>query len=521
VEDNGVGFKVKCSNLDKFFTPQEISAQILRTLTASASKYLGQTVEQAVVTVPAYFNDSQRQATKDAGKIAGLDVLRIINEPTAASLAYGLDKKNNERILVFDLGGGTFDVSLLDVGDGVFEVLSTSGDTRLGGDNFDRKIVDFLLEEFESREGIKLETDGQALQRLLEAAEKAKIELSTLTETNISLPFITSTDTGPKHLESSLTREKFEKICETLFNKCVQPVEQALKDARVDASKLDEIVLVGGSTRMPKVQQLVKSLTGKTPNQSVNPDEVVAIGAAIQGAVLSGEIKDIVLLDVTPLSLGIETVGGIMTKIIPRNITIPTKKSSVFSTVEDNQTNVQIHVLQGEREFATDNKSLGQFTLEGIPLAPRNVPKIEVSFEIDVNGILVVKAMDKVKGIEQSLVIKDSSKLSDSDLTRIINEASEYANLDKERKLIVETKNEANSLVYETNQILATANANLQKLENEKELIQKITDSVKQVDQFSSSDSMDSLKEEMEFLKTNLQLLKEKVKPFMEQKINE
>jgi molecular chaperone DnaK len=461
IVEDGDTIKIKCSNLDKVFSPEEISSQILRKLAGDASKYIGQTVNQAVVTVPAYFNDDQRQATKDAGKIAGLEVLRIINEPTAASLAYGLDKKDNERILVFDLGGGTFDVSILEVGDGIFEVLSTSGDTRLGGDNFDKKIVDYIVNDFQKAEGINLKTDSQALQRLTEAAEKAKIELSTLTESSISLPFITATETGPKHIETTLKRAFFEELCDDLISRCRVPVENSLKDARLDTAKLDQVVLVGGSTRIPSVQNVVKSITGKTPNQTVNPDEVVAVGAAIQGGVLSGEVKDILLLDVTPLSLGVETMGGVMTKIITRNTTIPTKKSEFFSTAVDNQTNVDIHVLQGEREFASDNKSLGEFKLDGIRPAPRGVPKVEVSFDIDVNGILLVKAKDKNTGAEQSISITGSSKLDDVEIDRMVEEAEAFSQADKERRENVDLRNEADSLCYQATKQLESLDATL------------------------------------------------------------
>ncbi len=455
VEKAGSNVKLKCPILDKQFSPEEVSAQVLRKLSEDAGKYLGENISQAVITVPAYFNDSQRQATKDAGKIAGLEVLRIINEPTAAALAYGLDKKSNERILVFDLGGGTFDVSVLEVGDGVFEVLSTSGDTHLGGDDFDKVIVDHLAATFKSNEGIDLRQDKQALQRLTEAAEKAKIELSNATQSEINLPFITATPEGPKHLDLTLTRAKFEELASALIDRCRVPVEQALKDAKLSSGELDEIVMVGGSTRMPSVQELVKRVTGKDPNQTVNPDEVVAVGAAIQGGVLAGEVKDILLLDVTPLSLGVETLGGVMTKMIPRNTTVPTKKSETYSTAVDGQTNVEIHVLQGEREMASDNKSLGTFRLDGIPPSPRGVPQIEVTFDIDANGILSVTAKDKGSGKEQSISITGASTLSDSEVDTMVKDAEANASVDKEKRERIDLKNQAETLVYQTEKQLS------------------------------------------------------------------
>ena len=455
-KDKNGNIKLKCSSLNKDFSPEEISAQVLRKLVNDASTYLGQEVTQAVITVPAYFNDSQRQATIDAGKIAGIEVLRIINEPTAASLAYGLDQKENETILVFDLGGGTFDVSVLEVGDGIFEVLSTAGDTSLGGDDFDKALVNWLVKDFKDAENIDLLKDIQALQRLTEAAEKAKMELSTIDTTTISLPFITADKTGPKHIEKELTREKFEELCKSLIDRCRIPVEKALNDAKLDKSSIDEIVLVGGSTRIPAIQDLVESMTGKKPNQTVNPDEVVAVGAAIQAGILAGEITDILLLDVTPLSLGVETLGGVMTKIIARNTTIPTKKSEMFSTAVDNQTNVEIHVLQGERELVADNKSLGNFRLDGIPNASRGVPQIEVTFDIDVDGLLSVKAREVETGVEQSVTIQGASTLTESEVDEMVKAAEEFASADQEKRKNIDVKNNAEALCYEANkQLLA------------------------------------------------------------------
>jgi molecular chaperone DnaK len=478
---------------DRDYSPPEISAMVLQKMRQTAEEKLGEKITEAVITVPAYFNDAQRQATKDAGKISGLDVKRIINEPTAAALAYGLDKKKDEKIAVYDLGGGTFDISILEIGDGVFEVKSTNGDTHLGGDDFDQRVIEWLASEFQKKEGIDLKKDPMAMQRLKEASEKAKIELSSNTETEINLPYITAGAAGPIHLLEKLTRAKFESLVEDLVERTRKPCQQALKDAGLDASKINEVILVGGSTRIPKVQELVKELFGKEPNKSVNPDEVVAIGAAIQGGVLGGEVHDILLLDVTPLSLGIETLGGVATRLIERNTTIPTRKSEIFSTAADSQTTVEIHVLQGERSMAADNKSIGKFHLDGIPPAPRGIPQIEVTFDIDANGILNVSAKDKATGKEQSVRIQTSSGLTDAEKERMVNDAKMHEEEDKHRKEEVDIRNQVDTMIYQTDKNLSEFGEKLQPEEKG-----KINDALEQLKKVQGSSDIKAMKEAIE-----------------------
>ncbi|PJE51410.1 molecular chaperone DnaK [candidate division WWE3 bacterium CG10_big_fil_rev_8_21_14_0_10_39_14] len=482
------------------YTPQEISAKILQKLKTDAESFLGASIRDVVITVPAYFDDSQRSATKEAGQIAGLNVLRIINEPTAASLAYGLDKKKNEQIAVYDLGGGTFDISILEIGDGVFEVKSTNGDTFLGGDDFDLKIIDFLTSEFKKEQGVDLIGDKQAMQRLKDASEKAKIELSSTQDTEISIPFITADQSGPKHLTIKLSRSKLEQIEEDLIQKTIEPCKKAVSDAKIKFSDIDEVVLVGGMTRMPKVVEVVKSLFGKEPHKGVNPDEVVAVGAAIQGGVLSGEVKDILLLDVTPLTLGIETLGGVATPIIKRNTTIPTSSSQVFSTAADNQTSVEVHVVQGEREMASDNKSLGRFILDGIPPAPRGVPQVEVSFDMDANGILNVSAKDKATNKSQSIAIQGGTGLSKEEVERMVNEAEKYSQEDKKKKELVEARNQAENMCYTAEKTIKDAGDKITE-----DLKKPVEDKVKNLRAILATASLDELKTKAQELSTELQ----------------
>ena len=490
----GTNYKVNID--DKSYTPPEISAMILAKLKADAESYLGEKVSQAVITVPAYFSDSQRQATKDAGKIAGLEVLRIINEPTAAAFAYGMDKETDQKVMVYDLGGGTFDVSILDIGDGVFEVLATNGDTRLGGDDFDNKIIDYLVSEFKKESGIDLSGDRQAMQRLKEAAEKAKIELSGVMTSNINLPFITADATGPKHLDITLTRAKFDELTADLVQRTIIPTKKALSDAGLTTNDIDKVLMVGGSSRIPAVNDAVSKLIGKEPHKGINPDECVAIGAAIQAGVLGGDVKDIVLLDVTPLSLGIETMGGVCTKLIERNTTIPTKKSQIFSTAADGQTSVDIHVLQGEREMAKDNKTLGNFMLSGIAPAPRGVPQIEVSFDIDANGIVNVSAKDLGTGKEQKITITASSNLSEEDIDKAVKEAEQYAEEDKKRKEEIEVRNNADQLVYQSEKALGELEGKID--ESEKSAVQAEVDKVKEALKGSDTEAIKAATEELQ-----------------------